>query len=234
MTELETIQMAREFIDKLANGVNPVNGSIIPESDITGNIRVSRCLFYVSTLLGRIIEQGGMTATVVKTVTRNKYPFSITVEQLAGFRYEHFQLRYNEIIGRIHELLPNGEDVQRVKAQAITKLLLDHKLIEIHQDTLSASEKVPTAAGAELGIEYREFQSAHGPYKSLGLGPKAQHFIIEHIDEVIANNKLKYSFIVQQAPYGIARSQSVTPSVPSVTEPAFLMPPDSSVEINVG
>lgn len=199
MTELETIKLAREFIDKLANGVNPVDGSAVPEGDVTGNIRVSRCLFYVSTILGRIVEQGGF---INRAVSRYKTPFSISKEQLAGFRYERFPLKYTEIIGRIHELLPNGEEVTHLKYQALTKLLLDHKLVEMVGDASGEQEKAPTAAGSELGIECREFQSMRGPgqYKTIVLGMKAQHFIIDHIDELIANNKLKYSHVIQQMP----------------------------------
>ena len=50
MTELETIQRAKMYIDNLANGINPLNGQHLPEEDIVNNVRISRCLFYVSNL----------------------------------------------------------------------------------------------------------------------------------------------------------------------------------------
>ena len=51
MTELEKIEYAKSFIDKLANGVNPLDNSVIPDGEIVNNVRLSRCFFYVSDIL---------------------------------------------------------------------------------------------------------------------------------------------------------------------------------------
>ena len=46
--------IAKDWILKLANGINPLDGSIIPDGDIVNNVHISRCLFYVSELLGTL------------------------------------------------------------------------------------------------------------------------------------------------------------------------------------
>ena len=67
MTELEKIAYAKSFIDKLANGVNPIDDSTIPDGDVVNNVRLSRCFFYVSDILRQVIENGGITpAPIVK------------------------------------------------------------------------------------------------------------------------------------------------------------------------
>ena len=38
MTELEKIEYAKSFIDKLANGINPLDDSPIPDNDIARKI----------------------------------------------------------------------------------------------------------------------------------------------------------------------------------------------------
>lgn len=43
MTELEKIEYAKSFIDKLANGINPLDDTPISETDIVNNVRLSRC-----------------------------------------------------------------------------------------------------------------------------------------------------------------------------------------------
>lgn len=48
MTELETLQRAQMYMEKLANGINPIDGSIVPEGDVVNNVRLSRCFFYVA------------------------------------------------------------------------------------------------------------------------------------------------------------------------------------------
>ena len=60
MTELEKTAYAKSFIDKLANGINPLDNQPIEETDIVNNVRISRCLFYVSDILRKVIEAGGV------------------------------------------------------------------------------------------------------------------------------------------------------------------------------
>ena len=57
-TDIDTkkLRVAIEWIGKLANGVNPIDGSALPENDIVNNIHISRCLFYVSNLF-KIIQK---------------------------------------------------------------------------------------------------------------------------------------------------------------------------------
>ncbi|MGN0610850.1 MAG: hypothetical protein ACI4JI_03610 [Ruminiclostridium sp.] len=39
MTEIEKIRYAKSFIDKLANGINPLDDCAVAENDIVNNIR---------------------------------------------------------------------------------------------------------------------------------------------------------------------------------------------------
>lgn len=40
MTELEMINRAKTYIDKLANGVNPLTDEPVSENDIVNNVRI--------------------------------------------------------------------------------------------------------------------------------------------------------------------------------------------------
>jgi hypothetical protein len=73
MTELEKIEYAKSFIDKLAEGINPIDNTPIPDGDIANNLRLSRCFFYVSDILRRVIENGGVeSAKSSKKVRKEK------------------------------------------------------------------------------------------------------------------------------------------------------------------
>lgn len=48
MTELEKIKRAKMYMDKLANGINPLDDSRVPETELINNVRLSRCFFFVS------------------------------------------------------------------------------------------------------------------------------------------------------------------------------------------
>ena len=85
MTELETMQRAKMYLDKLAQGIDPISNQEIPEDSVLNQVRLARCFFYVSDVLGRVIANGG----TVGAHTRN-VDFSITPEQLARVRIMDF------------------------------------------------------------------------------------------------------------------------------------------------
>ena len=64
MTELEKIAYAKSFIDKLANGINPLDDKPIPEGDIANNVRLSRCFFYVSDILDKCMKTGELVRLI--------------------------------------------------------------------------------------------------------------------------------------------------------------------------
>lgn len=42
MTELETIAHAKSYLEKMANGINPLTGEAVPETDLINQVRISR------------------------------------------------------------------------------------------------------------------------------------------------------------------------------------------------
>ena len=61
-TELEIMKHAKEYIDKLANGIDPFSDKPVPDGDIINNVKLSRCFFYISGILEKVIENGGEVA----------------------------------------------------------------------------------------------------------------------------------------------------------------------------
>ena len=97
MTELEKIEYTKSFIDKLANGINPLDGTPVPDGELLNNVRISRCMFYVSDILRQVIENGG----VKPQKKEKKAPFEITSEQLERFEYSDRPIALSEISGRL-------------------------------------------------------------------------------------------------------------------------------------
>ena len=70
MTELEIMQRAKMYLDKLANGINPVTDQPASDSDCINQVRISRCLFYVSDVLRRV-------AVFESGVEKSSYDFAV-------------------------------------------------------------------------------------------------------------------------------------------------------------
>ena len=78
MTELETMQRAKMYLDKLAQGIDPITNQEVPEDSVLNHVRLARCFFYVSSVLDQVIVNGGVIGQRVKTMD-----FVITPEQMA-------------------------------------------------------------------------------------------------------------------------------------------------------
>lgn len=59
MTELETMQRAKMYIDKLSQGIDPITDRELPEDTVLNNVRLARCFFYISGILGNVIDKEG-------------------------------------------------------------------------------------------------------------------------------------------------------------------------------
>lgn len=64
MTELEKIARAKMYMDKLANGIDPISDTLAPDRDIINQVRLSRCFFFVSDVLRQVLENGGVRPAV--------------------------------------------------------------------------------------------------------------------------------------------------------------------------
>ena len=145
MTELEKIAYAKSFIDKLANGINPLDDMPIPEGDIANNVRLARCFFYVSEILGQVYANGGV-GKVEKTI-----PFSITQSQLAGFECSPYSISGSEIARKLASLVNNP----LMKSFSVLKLnqwLIQKGLLYESVDAFGKPRKLPTEQGRGMGI----------------------------------------------------------------------------------
>ena len=182
MTELEKIAYARTYVEKLANGINPLTDQPVPDTDSINNIRISRCLFYVSSLLRQIVENGGISQRKAKTV---KAPFQLDYEARKNFRYSEVPIPISEITRRINELI-QPEEMKKLNYKSILDWLIQIGLLVVIQGEDGKSTRKPTENGVRLGIVAEQRQSARGLYTVVVYNKEAQQFILDNLDAAIA------------------------------------------------
>ena len=79
MNDLQTLQRAKLYMDKLSQGIDPISDTECPMDSVLNNVRLARCFFYVSGILDQVIANGGEIGVKVK-----KTEFSLTAAQLAS------------------------------------------------------------------------------------------------------------------------------------------------------
>lgn len=182
MTELEKMAHARKCIEKLANGINPLTGQSVPDADIINNVKISRCLFYVSDLLRQTIEEKALSQPKGKPV---KQPFQLDYEARKQFRYSESPIPISEIAKRINELIPI-EKMQKLSYKYLLDWLIESDFLEVIPDANGKMTRSPTRNGTMLGITVEDRQSPRGPYSVIVYSREAQRFILDNLDGVIA------------------------------------------------
>ena len=181
MTELEKIAYAKSFIDKLANGINPLDDTPIPDDDIANNVRLSRCFFYVSDILRQVYENGGVT----KPKRTPKIPFAVSLEQLEKFEYSVEPIPVSEIAKRIYAMADN-ENMEKVSYRQINQWLLNIGMLYLHGFGGKKPVKRPTDEGNQIGITVETRMGRYGEYQVVLYNEDAQRFILDNLEAVIA------------------------------------------------
>lgn len=180
MTELETMERAKMYMEKLANGIDPISGMPVPDGDVINNVRLSRCFFYVADVLCRVIENGG----VPSRKKEKKRPFFLPVEKRSDFAFSVQPMPVSEIVRRINDLSADA-NMARLSYHVIRDRLIELGMLEEWSADVGTITMRPTPQGEELGIVLERRMGQHGPYSVVVYGLDAQHFIMDHLDEIM-------------------------------------------------
>lgn len=183
MFELEKTVDAKTWLDKLANGINPLNNEAIPDGDAVNDVHISRCLFYVSDILRQVIDNGGITSKSSKS--KKKLPFSITAEQLAKFDYSDRPISITEIRNRINSMIDTTV-MNQLQYKLLAKGLIHIGVLCEEEDSKGVLVKRPTKRGNELGITLEFRHGMHGEYSVVVYNRAAQEFVIDNLEAILA------------------------------------------------
>ena len=187
MDDLEIMQRAKTYIDKMANGINPVTDREAAETDVINNVRVSRCLFFVSDVLRQLIENGGVPAAQdgVPNAKKKKEPFCLTDAQLTGFRFSEDPIPIKEITERFNELADEGH--VKLTYTTLTSWLISVGLLQEMTAKDGKQLKRPTDQGQALGIVTEKRLGRNGEFTAVYYKKDAQRFIVDHLDAVLSH-----------------------------------------------
>lgn len=180
MTELETMQRAKMYMEKLANGINPIDDSVIPGEEVVNHVRLSRCFFYVANVLDQVIENGG-----IRTQRLNKkVPFYLPVARREMFAFSMEPITVSEIVKRINALI-SQEEMERLTTTMLTQWLLSVEMLTIVTDPQSRQLKRPTPRGQAMGIQLESRVGMKGEYAVVIYNLDAQHFVLDNLDAAL-------------------------------------------------
>ena len=178
--DMKKLDTAILYLQRIADGNNPVNNMPSEDDAVLNNPNVIRCMFYVKEILEEVKRNGGKIV-VGKAGANAKLPYP--VERLAEFAYEE-----DKTISKFAEQLNKDIDKEEYKTisyNTITKWLKAEDFLEVVQvEDRTASR--PTSKGRDIGIYTEDRVNQRGQsYVSVLYGQKAQEYIVKNMSAII-------------------------------------------------
>ena len=166
-------KVAIEWIKKLANGINPIDGSILSDKDVVNNVHISRCLFYVAELLEEVGKR--------KPSSSKQYEmeFSLTQEELSRIIIPE-KTTVSVFVREINRVIP--DDRKPLSVSTITNWLVRSGYMdEVFNEEGRKMTRVPSDLGKSIGLSSELRSGPNGEDTSVTYDAKAQGFILEKL-----------------------------------------------------
>lgn len=186
MNELDIMKHAKSYIDQLANGIDPISGQEVPADSVLNQARLSRCFFYVSDVLGQVIENGGQVGR--KPRAGKKAAFSLSMESRQQVEYSSEPLNLSSFLQRLDALV-DRDVTKRIPRKATAAWLMEKGFLQEVPNPLGPGHtKVPTEAGFAIGLSLDHRKGPRGPYTVTLYNEEAQRFLVDNLDDILQQN----------------------------------------------
>ena len=184
--DLKRLEIAIQYIRRMSDGKNPVNGRPAPENEVLNNVNVHRCLKFIDEVLTDVHKSGG-TVGLLPPKERGPRPSvaeTFPYESLQQYQYlQDQQISY--FLKQLEEYLPEGQKMP-VPATTITLWMRENGYLEKRTINDTGKENsVPTRKGEALGMYSEKGGIYPNEYYRVFYNEKAQRFIIENFRRIL-------------------------------------------------
>lgn len=178
------LEIALVYLQRIADGKNPVTNHPAMSSDVLNNPNVCRCMEFVQEILEAVKDNHYMVGSRTKRSDDYlKEPFPL--ESLSGYVYRE-DCSITRIVSQINEAV-DTEKYRKMSYMPITQWLKRYEYLSEELSFSKGKKKtVCTEKGREIGIYSEETISRQGAqYLAILYNEQAQRFIIDHIPEMM-------------------------------------------------
>lgn len=179
--------IAKDWILKLANGINPLDGSTIKDDDVVNNVHISRCLFYVAKILDSANYEISKENPLQGNRGRKRKRECVEPLDLKGVDVCKLcscdQITISNFVKAINGSIP--ENMQPITCREILNWLLANGYLE--EICFDSGKKIrrPTQKGLSKGISTETRSGSGGEYVAVVYSMYAQRFILDNITDMI-------------------------------------------------
>ena len=171
MDKIEQLEQHITVLEKLANGINPIDDTLLPPDSLINNVKITRALFCV-------LEQ---LKANPKTNAKKKY-FFIEEHKLETFEYMPDGAYLSQIVEKLNNLVDENK-VKKLSRTKMVKWLIDLGILTtVQADGKRAKRHMPTEQGLNMGLEVVKLTDKYGnPFDAVKYPLSMQQFIIDNL-----------------------------------------------------
>lgn len=178
--DLEKLESAITYVERIADGKNPVNNTIADSDDVMNDPIIIRSMFFIKDVLIELKNNDGI---IGKSKGSKKKEFPI--ETLSDFRYSEIKT-----ITRLTEQLNSGIDetiYKKLSYRTITDWLKKNGyLIETEDAKLGKKVTLTTEKAQAIGITHSLQTSMSGnSYYRVEYDKTGQEFVVENLPSML-------------------------------------------------
>lgn len=171
MEDIDILKHAQTYIEKMANGVNPLTDEEIGPDDLLNQVRISRCLFYVNQKLKELIAAGG----TVRASRPQRDAFVYDQGLIDKVEYEEVPISLSQIVAHVCAAY---DDRCRLTYAMVSKLLCDEGIL-MPNPTGGSPKVVATPQAAQYGIWTEDYVDRRGEQRTHTLyDNRGQRFVV--------------------------------------------------------
>lgn len=210
MNKFQVIEHAKNYLDMLAAGTDPISKELIPDDSVVSKPQLKKCFQFVSAVLQEVLQNNGLVlpdaedantqapATAPVTVNgsnyelvRKKAAFCMTQEQKNEVLISRLPITPNEL--KKVKRTVNAADMEKLSIKSVNAWLKSNGYIAEGKTPTIINKTVwkPTQLAQQIGFTEIDVPDANtGEMKQqLMYSSQAQQFLLAHMEEIAAVGK---------------------------------------------
>lgn len=174
--DLTKLDVAIKYVERIANGCNPINNAPLDNDDILNNPNIIRCMYFIKDILEEVRNNDGMIDGRKEKAATMPFP----IEILDEFTYKEDK-SITHVLNQVYEPITEL-NVKKISVTKVTATLKEEGyLLDEPNPETGKTRKVPSAKGRELGIYMVEREYNGRIYQSVTYNRNAQEYVVKLI-----------------------------------------------------
>ena len=183
IVDLKKLETAIIYLQRIADGNNPINNMPADDDSVLNNPNVIRCMFFVKEILEEVKRNNGCIGKKGRKSDKLDFP----VEVLKAFNYKEDKA-ISVLVEQIN--VPVDESIyQKLSYKTITRWLKKKEFLkEEYSEEFQKNITLPTEKGKKLGIREEKRTNSQGKdYIRVIYNQQAQEYIVRYMEDILSD-----------------------------------------------